>query len=261
MRLGGKVALVTGAASGIGRATACLLASKGAAVVVGDTAEAGGLDTVRRITDAGGHASFVRADIADARAVQAMVQLAVETHGGLDILHANAGVPGPDKPLVEWNESEWNHVLAVNLTGVFLCCRAVIPFMTGQGGGAIVITASVAGMQAVPFTCAYNVSKAGLISLTQTLALECAPLGIRVNAVAPGEVDTPMGVASLYGDPDILQAYLRLIPLRRIARPDEIAQAVLYLVSDAASYVTGVTLPVDGGIMLRNEAMVLVQEE
>jgi NAD(P)-dependent dehydrogenase (short-subunit alcohol dehydrogenase family) len=261
MRLEGKVALVTGAASGIGRATACLLASEGAAVVVGDMAEAGGRETVRQIVKAGGRAAFVRADVADAVAVEAMVQAAVETYGRLDILHANAGAPGPDKPLVEWSESEWQRVLAVNLTGVFLCCRAAIPVMAGRGGGAIVITASAAGIQAVPSTCGYNAAKAAVISLTQTLALECAPLGIRVNAVAPGEVDTPMGLASLYKDPDILRAYLRLIPLRRIGQPGEIAQAVLYLVSDAASYVTGVTLPVDGGIMLRNEAMAMFEEE
>ena len=260
MRLEGRVALVTGAASGIGRAVACLLASEGAAVVVGDVAEAGGRQTVRQITETGGHAVFARADVAEAEAVEAMVRVAVETYGSLDILVANAGVPGPDKPLVEWSEGEWNRVLAVNLTGVFFCCRAAIPPMSRRGTGAIVITASAAGLQAVPFMCAYNASKAGVISLTQTLALECAPMGIRVNAVAPGEVDTPMGVTSLYEDATIPQAYLRLIPLKRIGQPREIAQAVLYLVSDAASYVTGITLPVDGGIMLRNEPMALLED-
>ncbi|MBL7063401.1 MAG: SDR family oxidoreductase [Anaerolineae bacterium] len=257
-RVDGKVAIVTGAGSGIGRATARLLASEGAAVVVADIAPEGGRETVRLIEEAGGRATFVHVDVTDAEQVAAMVQASVETHGGLDILHANAGVPGPDKPSVAWSDEEWNQVIAVNLTGVFFCCRAAIPAIAEQGGGAMVLTASAAGIQAVPFLCAYNASKAGVISLTQTLALECAPLGIRVNGVAPGEVDTPMGASALYDD-EILQAYLRLIPLKRIAQPEEIAQAVLYLVSDAASYVTGVVLPVDGGIMLRNEAMAMME--
>ena len=152
-------------------------------------------------------------------------------------------------------------MLAANLTGVFLTCRAAVPAMAERGGGSVVITASAAGIQAIPYTCAYNASKAGVISLAQTLALECAPLGIRVNAVAPGEVSTPMGLEALHGDRRVLATYLRLIPLKRIAQPEEIARVVLYLASDAASYVTGITLPVDGGIMLRNEAMALLEDE
>jgi NAD(P)-dependent dehydrogenase (short-subunit alcohol dehydrogenase family) len=257
----GKVAIVTGAGSGIGRATACLLADEGAAVVVADVAEEGGRETVRLVGERAGQATFVPVDVTDAQQVAAMVRAAVRTYGGLDILHANAGVPGPDKPVVAWTEEEWNLVISVNLTGVFLCCRAAIPSIAERGGGAIVITASAAGLQAVPFTSAYNASKAGVISLAQTLALECAPVGIRVNAVAPGEVQTAMGLEALHQDPRVLEAYLRLIPLERIAQPGEIAQAVLYLVSNAASYVTGVVLPVDGGIMLRNEAMALIEDD
>jgi NAD(P)-dependent dehydrogenase (short-subunit alcohol dehydrogenase family) len=256
-----KIAIVTGAASGIGRATARLLAREGAAVVVADVAQKGGHETVQHIEAAGGRATFVSVDVTDAGQVAAMVETAAETYGGLDILHANAGVPGPDKPLVDWSEEEWDQVVGVNLTGVFLTCRAAVPAMAERGGGAIVITASVAGIQAIPFTCAYNATKAGVISLTHTLALECAPLGIRVNAVAPGEVDTPMGLEALHGDRALLEACKRLIPLKRIAQPEEIASAVLYLASDAAAYVTGITLPVDGGIMLRNESMALVDDQ
>ena len=255
-----RVALVTGAASGIGRAAAQLLAAEGAAVIVADLDKQGAGETVRLIETLEGRATSVVADVTNAEQVATMVQMAVDTYGGLDILHANAGVPGPDRPLVDWSRAEWESVISVNLTGVFVCCQAAIPAMARQGRGSIVITASAAGIQAVPFTCAYNASKAGVISLAQTLALECAPLGIRVNAVAPGEVDTPMGIKALYEDPQIVQEYLRLIPLKRLARPEEVAQAVVYLASDAASYVTGTVLPVDGGIMLRNEAMALAED-
>jgi NAD(P)-dependent dehydrogenase (short-subunit alcohol dehydrogenase family) len=259
--LEGKVAIVTGAASGIGRATACLLAQEGAAVAVADITPRGGRETVQLIEEADGRATFVPVDVTDAKQLAAMVETTRRTYGGLDILHANAGVPGPDKPLVEWSRQEWDQVVSVNLTGVFLTCRAAVPVVAERGGGSIIITASAAGIQATPFTCAYNATKAGVISLTQTLALECAPLGIRVNAIAPGEVDTPMGLEALHGDRRLLDAYLRLIPLKRIAQAEEIARAVLYLASDAASYVTGITLPVDGGIMLRNEAMALLEEQ
>jgi NAD(P)-dependent dehydrogenase (short-subunit alcohol dehydrogenase family) len=151
-----RAAIVTGAASGIGRATAQLLAAEGAAVIVADVDEQGAGDTVRLIDTAGGSATAVVADVTNAEQVAAMVQTAVDTYGGLDILHANAGVPGPDRPLVDWSREEWESVLAVNLTGVFVCCQAAIPAVARQGGGSIVITASAAGIQAVPFTCAYN---------------------------------------------------------------------------------------------------------
>jgi NAD(P)-dependent dehydrogenase (short-subunit alcohol dehydrogenase family) len=247
--LADKVAIITGGASGIGRATARLLASKGALVVVADINEAGGRETVRLIEEGGGKARFVRADVTDTGQVEAMAQAAVETFGGLDILHANAGHPGPEKRLVDHTDKEWSQVLAVNLTGVFNCCRAAIPLIASRGGGAIVITASIAGLWPAPFIGAYNVSKAGVISLTKTLAIECAPLGIRVNAVAPGEVDTPMSNAAVSDCPEqVLAAQLPLIPLKRMGRAEEIAQAVLYLVSDASSYVAGEVLTVDGGM-------------
>jgi NAD(P)-dependent dehydrogenase (short-subunit alcohol dehydrogenase family) len=250
--LRGKVALITGAASGIGRATAELLAAQGAALVVADINEAGGQETVELIEDAGGQAIFVRADVTDVAQVEAMVQAAVGTFGGLDILHANAGHPGFEKPLAEHSDEDWDLTLAVNLTGVFGCCRAAIPLLAERGGGAIVITSSVAGLRPLPNIGAYNISKAGTISMTKTLAMECAPLGIRVNAVAPGEVDTPMSNAAVATGAEyeaILAAHMPFIPLKRMAQPEEIAQAVLYLVSDASSYVTGEVLTIDGGMM------------
>jgi NAD(P)-dependent dehydrogenase (short-subunit alcohol dehydrogenase family) len=260
-RCEGKVAIITGGGSGIGRATAVLLASEGASVVVGDISQDGSQETVKLVEEAGGKATFVSADVSKTDQVSAMVETAVSEFGGVDILFANAGVPGPDKPLVDWADEEWEQVISVNLTGTFNTCRAVIPAMAERGGGAIVATTSDAGIANAPFTSGYNASKAGVISLVKTLATECAPMGIRVNAVSPGEVDTPMGLKALFPDnPEIIEIYKKIIPLNRIGTPDEIAQAVLFLVSEAASYVTGIVLPVDGGILLRNEAIWLMDE-
>jgi NAD(P)-dependent dehydrogenase (short-subunit alcohol dehydrogenase family) len=256
-----KVAIITGGGSGIGRATAQLLALEGAAIVVADISEDGGRETVNLIQGHGGEASFIKTDVTNTEQVTAMVEHAVDTFGGVDIHFANAGSPGADKLLVEWTDEEWNQVISVNLTGVFLCCRSVLPAMAGRGGGSIVVTSSAAAIANAPFTCGYNASKAGAISLVKTLATECAPLGIRVNCIAPGEVDTPMGLKALFPDnPEVIDAYLQIIPLNRIGKPEEMARAVLYLTSDDASYVTGVVLPVDGGILLRNEAMLIMDE-
>jgi NAD(P)-dependent dehydrogenase (short-subunit alcohol dehydrogenase family) len=250
--LTGKVALITGAASGIGRATALMLASKGAAVVVADIQEGAGRETVQQIEGAGGRAAFVRADVSDSQAVDAMVRAAVETFGGLDILHANAGHAGFDKALVDHADSEWNLVMAINLTGVFRCCRAAIPAIAKRGGGSLILTSSVAGIHAAPYTGAYNVSKAGVISLTKTLAMECAPLGIRVNAIAPGQVDTPMWAQNEdeaeAGD-EGSAVLAELIPLGRMATAEEVAECVSFLVSDAGRYLTGEVLTIDGGMM------------
>jgi NAD(P)-dependent dehydrogenase (short-subunit alcohol dehydrogenase family) len=248
--LSGKVALITGAASGIGRAVARLLASHGAAVVVADINQAGGRATARMVEEQGGWAIAVPTDVTDKEQVEAAVAVAVETFGGLDILHANAGCPAAEKTIADYSDEEWHQTMAVNLTGIFYCCRAVVPVIAQRGGGTIVITASVAGIRPAPFISAYNVSKAGAIALIKTLAMECAPLNIRVNAVAPGEVDTPMAIAAVAG-PLAGMAHVAesIIPMKRIAQPEEIAQAVLYLASDASSYVTGEVLVVDGGMM------------
>jgi NAD(P)-dependent dehydrogenase (short-subunit alcohol dehydrogenase family) len=238
-----------------------LLTEEGASVVVGDVSQEGGQETVRLIEEKGGKAMFAPTDVTQPGQISAMVDKAVSQFGGVDILFANAGVPGVDKPLTDWSDEEWQQVISVNLTGVFNTCRAAIPAMVERGGGAIVATTSDAGIANAPFTSGYNASKAGVISLVKTLAAECAPLGIRVNAVSPGEVDTPMGLKALFPDnPEIVELYKKIIPLNRIGSPEEIAQAVLFLVSEWASYVTGIVLPVDGGILLRNEAIWLMDE-
>lgn len=260
-RCEGKIAVITGGGSGIGRATALLLAEEGASIVVADISPQGGQETVQMVEGAGGTAAFVSADVTEPDQVSGMVESAISQFGGVDFLFANAGVPGVDKPLVDWDDEEWEQVISVNLTGTFNTCRAVIPAMIERGGGAIVATTSDAGIANAPFTSGYNASKAGVISLVKTLAAECAPYGIRVNAVSPGEVDTPMGLKALFPDnPEIVEVYKKIIPLNRIGTPEEIAQAVLFLISEAASYVTGIVLPVDGGILLRNEAMWLMGE-
>jgi NAD(P)-dependent dehydrogenase (short-subunit alcohol dehydrogenase family) len=256
-----KVAIITGGGSGIGRATALVLAEEGASIVVADISQEGGQETVRLVEEKDGKAIFVPTDVTRPDQLSGMVESALSQFGGIDILFANAGVPGVDKPLVDWDDVEWEQVISVNLTGTFNTCRAVIPAMIERGGGAIVATSSDAGIANAPFTCGYNASKAGVISLVKTLAAECAPYGIRVNAVSPGEVDTPMGLKALFPDnPEIVDIYKKIIPMNRIGTPEEMAQAVLFLVSEAASYVTGIVLPVDGGILLRNEAIWLMGE-
>ncbi len=251
-QLNERVAIVTGASSGIGRATARLFASEGASVVVADVDETGGHETVRLIEETGGKSIFVKTDVSDTSQVNDMVLTAVETYGGLDILLANAGVEGPGKLVADTSDEEWGRVIDVNLTGVFRSCRAAIPEMAKRGGGAIAFTTSGDGIKPSSDSYAsYCVSKAGLISLTKALAIECAPLRIRVNAVAPGETNTAMGgEAMVGGDPKLIEQLEQGILLKRIAEPEEIAQVVLFLVSEASSFVTGEVILADGGGML-----------
>ncbi len=244
------VAIVTGAASGIGRATALLFASEGASVVIADVDETGGHETVRLIEEKAGRSTFVKTDVTDSSQVNDMVKATVETFGGLDILFANAGVDTPDKLVTDTTDEEWERVIDVNLTGVFRSCRAAIPEIAKRGGGAIVTTASGEGIQPTSYYGPYCASKAGLISLTKTLAIECAPLKIRVNSVASGEANTGFGAEydqDLEGEETTLEKFEQAIPLGRIAEPEEIAQVVLFLVSEASSYITGEVILADGG--------------
>jgi NAD(P)-dependent dehydrogenase (short-subunit alcohol dehydrogenase family) len=242
-----KVALVTGAGSGIGRASAQAFAREGARVVVADVVSEGGQETVRRITEAGGEAVFVQVDVAQSQAVAALVQQVVERYQRLDYAFNNAGIAGIDVGVAEHTEEAWDRILAVNLKGVWLCMKHQIPVMLAQGGGVIVNTASVAGLRGGAGTAAYAASKYGVVGLTKVAALELAQQGIRVNAVCPGLIRTPMMEQFLATNPAAEAPLIALEPIGRAGTPEEIAQAVIWLCSDGASFVTGVALPVDGG--------------
>ena len=245
----GKVALVTGGASGIGRATALTFAREGAKVVIADMNEDGGQQTVHLITEKGGEAIFVRTDVSKAVEVQALISQAVATYGQLDCAHNNAGIGSrPRAPLHECPEETWDRVLAINLTGVWLCMKYEILQMLTQGSGTIVNTASIMGLVGSwSGTAAYNASKHGVVGLTKTAALEYATAGIRVNAVCPGYIQTPLIEEALTSNPALEAQIVTRHPVGRMGQPEEIAEAVVWLCSDAASFVTGHTMTVDGG--------------
>jgi NAD(P)-dependent dehydrogenase (short-subunit alcohol dehydrogenase family) len=243
----GRVALVTGGASGIGRASAVAFAAKGARVVVSDRDAAGGEETVSLIRRTGGDCLFVPADVAVAREVEALVARAVHAFGRLDCAFNNAGIEGAQATTIEYEEKDWDRVLAVNLKGVWLCMKQEIVHMLEHGRGAIVNCASVAGLIGFPRLSAYVASKHGIVGLTKTTALEYAARGIRVNAVCPGAVQTPMIDRLVGAQPEMAAALVASEPIGRLGRPEEIAEAVLWLCSDAASFVTGQAWAVDGG--------------
>lgn len=249
MRLKDKVALITGAGSGIGREAALLFSGEGASVVAVDVAEAAGGETVSRIEAAGGKASFVRADVSKAGEVRAMVETAERTYGRLNVLFNNAGIfPAADGSVVDTEEETWDLVMRVNLKGVFLGCKYGIPALLRSGGGSVVNTASfVALMGSATPQIAYTASKGGVLALTRETAVEFARRGIRVNALCPGPVDTPL-MADLLSDPARRARRMVHIPTGRLARASEVAAAALFLASDESSYVNGAALVVDGGI-------------
>jgi NAD(P)-dependent dehydrogenase (short-subunit alcohol dehydrogenase family) len=244
----GKVALVTGGSSGIGRATALAFAREGAKVAVVDINAQGGEETVQLIKKAGGNATFVKCDVSKAADVEAMIKKTVDTYGRLDCAFNNAGV-GVKKSTVDCTEEEWDLSINVLLKGVWLCMKYEIPVMLKQGSGAIVNTSSAGGLIGSPGHSPYTAAKHGVIGLTKVAALDCASAGIRVNAVCPGGVRTPM-LEPLLVNPEYVDSFLRIHPMGRIGNPEEIAEAVLWLCSDAASFVTGVALPVDGGVVI-----------
>jgi len=246
-RVEGKVALVTGGGSGIGRATALAFAREGARLVVVDVNAEPGRETVDQIETAGGQAEFVRADVSRATDVQAMIDQAVASFGRIDCAFNNAGIGSTGVPLHEETEAEYDLVLSINLRGVWLCMKAEIDQMLKQGSGAIVNTASVAGLIGLRGSGSYVAAKHGVVGLTRTAALELAQSNIRVNAVCPGLVRTPLvgrGIARMPGREAMLLANE---PIGRYAEPSEIAEAVIWLCSDAASFVTGHPMVVDGG--------------
>ena len=247
--LDGKTALVTGGGSGIGRATSLAYAQEGARVVVADVNVEGGEETVQLIKEAGGEAILVHADVAKPEDTQAMVAQAVEAFGSLDCAFNNAGISGgTDRRLTaDYLEEDWDRVVGINLKGVWLCMKAEIPQMLKQGGGAIVNTASVAGLVAITGTVAYIAAKHGVTGLTKAAALEYAKSGIRVNSVCPGYIQTPMVQGIFVENEGFEERVAARHPIGRLGEPSEIAAAVIWLSSDAASFVTGHNMPVDGG--------------
>jgi len=249
-KLDGKVALITGAGSGIGRASALLFATEGAKVAVVDYVPSGGEETVGMIKDAGGEAFFIEADVSKSADVKRMVEKTVETYRRIDILYNNAGVDGEVACTDEVPEEEWDHVINVNLKGVFLGSKYTIPVMLEQGGGVIISTASMLGLIGCGGMPAYSASKGGVVQLTKTMALEYAGRNIRVNCICAGIILTALSEPLMPLDPEARQAAMKpLSPMERIGLPEEIAQAALYLASDDSAFVTGTAFVVDGGFV------------
>jgi len=249
MRLADKVAIITGAGVGIGRATALLFAKEGAKVVVVDCDSEAGTKTVRLIEENGGAAIFLQVDVSKAADVKRMVERTVERYGKLDILVNNAGIY-TQGDVVEAAEEEWNRILDVNLKGVFLCSKYSIPEMIKGGGGSIVNIGSEAGIVGIKNQVAYNVSKSGVIALTKSMALDFALHNIRVNCLCPGRTLTPLveKVIAEAQDPESTRRALEEDrPLKRMGRPEEIAAGILFLASDESPYATGSILSIDGG--------------
>ena len=243
----GKVAFITGAANGIGRAAALAFAREGASVVVADVSEQGNQETARMIEEAGGRTLAVRCDVARAEDVKAALDKTIETFGRLDFAFNNAGVEQPIKATAELTDEEWDRIVEINLRGVFLCMKYEIPLMLKQGGGAIVNTSSGAGVKGFAGQAAYCAAKYGVVGLTKAAALDYAKANIRVNAVCPGIIETPMMDRFSGGTPEGRARVIAQEPVGRMGKPEEIAAAVVWLCSDAAAFVVGHAMVIDGG--------------
>lgn len=248
--LEGKVAIVTGAAGGMGRATALLFAQEGARVVIGDVDEAGGSSAVAEIRAGGGEATFVPCDVSRERDVIELVSTAQREYGGLNTIFNNAGIEQPVTPSTEVSEELFDRVIGVNLKGTFFGCKHAIPLLKRSGGGTIVNNSSVSAFANVGGNISYGSSKGAIMSMTRILAIEYARENIRVNAICPGVIDTPMNQRNLEKSDDhdaVRERWLSLTPLGRMGTPLEIARTVLYLASDMSSFTTGIGLLIDGG--------------
>ena len=243
----GKVAIVTGAGSGIGRVAAQAFARAGAKVVVADVHAHDGAETVRLIADADGEAVFVKVDVARAAEVEAMASTAVRTWGRLDYAYNNAGIAEPRVPLTDLTEEVWDQTIDINLKGVWLCMKYEIRHMLRHGGGAIVNMSSAVGLVAARRQAAYVASKHGVVGLTKAAALEYAQAGIRVNVICPGAIRTPALDAFITSNPQLEARLVGRYPIGRLGTPEEVAAAALWLCSDAAGFITGHTLVMDGG--------------
>ena len=246
-RFEGRVALVTGGGSGIGRAACLAFAREGARVVINDIRAEGGEETLRLVREAGGEGIFVQADVSKAAEVEAMVQKAMDTCGRLDCACNNAGIGEPLRRMHKTSEDNWDRVMDTNLKGVYLCMRAEIPRMLKQGKGAIVNTASLAGLHGLLGQAAYVASKHGVVGLTRSAAIEYATTGVRINCICPGVTATPLITHQLKDKPHMEKVYVEMEPIGRLGRPEEIAAAMLWLCSDEASFCVGSIFSVDGG--------------
>jgi len=242
-----KVVIITGAGSGIGQTTAIQFAAAGSKVIVADFSDKGGNDTVQKIKEAGGEATFIKTDVSNSEDVQTMVAKTVELYGRLDCAFNNAGVGGTSASLDDFPEDIFDSTVAIDLKGVFLCMKYELQqFLKQDGAGSIINMASVSGLKATPNMVAYSASKFAVIGMTKTAAIEYAERGIRVNAVCPGSIETPGLTQGEFGKS--LDMYRSHQPMKRFGTPEEVANAVLWLSSDEASLITGVSLPTDGGL-------------
>lgn len=246
-----KVVLITGSAAGIGKSTAKLFAGQGSKVIVSDIQEEEGSKTVSEIEDLGGQAIFIKCDVADKQEVKELVEKSIEKYGRLDFGVNNAGIEGENEKTANCTEGNWDRIMDINLKGAWLCMKFEIEQMLKQGSGAIVNVSSVAGLVGFAGTPAYTASKHGMLGLTKTAALDYATSGIRVNAVCPAVIRTPMIDRVTKEDNEALKSFESMHPVGRLGEPKEVAEAIYWLCSDKASFITGAAFPIDGGFTSR----------